>query len=183
MSALTKNEILKLIKDKKLVIEPFDEEIVRENGLDLRIGEEYAFYSFEDAIIDLTEIEESKYFFSKVEAKDNKIVIKPNSFVLLTTKEYVKFPDNLIGLCNLRSTLARYGLNVPPTVIDAGFEGNVTIELINSSKNYIVLKPNLRFLHLILIETKGSFIYEGRYKGQKGVTLPKGLKSEFKENS
>jgi len=179
MSVLTRSEILKLIKDKKLIIEPFDEEIVRENGLDLRIGEEYAFYSFEDEVIDLTEIEDSKYFFSKVEAKDNKIVIKPNSFVLLTTKEYVKFPNNLIGLCNLRSTLARYGLSVPPTVIDAGFEGNITIELINTSKNYIVLKPNLRFLHVILIEAKGEFEYKGKYKGQKGVTLPKGLKEEF----
>jgi len=179
MSVLTKKEILKLINEGKLLLEPFNEEIVRENGLDLRIGEEYAFYSFEDEIIDLTEIEESKYFFSKVEAKDNRIVIKPNSFILLTTKEYVKFPPNLIGLCNLRSTLARYGLSVPPTVIDAGFEGNVTIELINNSKNYIILKPNLRFLHVVLIETKGEFNYQGKYQGQRGVTLPKGLKEEY----
>lgn len=183
MSALTKNEISKLIKEKRLIIEPFDKEIVRENGLDLRIGSEYAFYSFENSIIDLTEIEESKYLFSKVETKDNKIILKPNSFALLTTKEYIKFPNNLIGLCNLRSTFARYGLSIPPTIIDAGFEGNITIELINSSKNYLVLRPNLRFLHVILIETKGKFIYEGIYKGQKGVSLPKGLKKEFKESS
>jgi len=44
---LTKNEIKKLIDDKKLQIEPFEDEIIRENGLDLKIGEEYAIYAFE----------------------------------------------------------------------------------------------------------------------------------------
>ncbi|MER3570382.1 MAG: dCTP deaminase [Patescibacteria group bacterium] len=179
MAVLTREEILKLIKEEKLFIEPFNEEVIRENGLDLRIGYEYAFYSFENKIVDLTEIENSANLFSIVEAKDGKIVIKPNSFVLLSTIEYIKFPNNVIGFCNLRSTLARYGLSVPPTIIDAGFEGNITIELINTSNNYVVLKPGLRFLHVVLEETVGEIEYKGVYKGQRGVRLPKGLKEEF----
>ncbi len=179
MAILTNREIWELIKNKKLVIEPFDENIVRENGLDLRIGEEYAFYSFENQVIDPTQIEDSKDFFNIVKAQDRKIIVKPNSFILLTTLEYVKFPENIVGFCNLRSTWARYGLSIPPTVIDAGFEGNITIELVNASKNYIVLKPGLRFLHVILVETKSEVKYLGKYLKQKGVTLPKGLKEEI----
>ena len=178
---LTKNEIKKLIDEKKLQIEPFEEEIIRENGLDLKIGEEYAIYAFEHQVIDPSEITSSEHLFSKVIAKDGRIVIPPNRFVLLTTLEYVKFPSNVVGLCNLRSTLARYGLIIPPTVVDAGFEGNLTIEVVNNSGNYIVLRPGIRFLHVILVKTEGEVKYLGKYLGQKGVTLPKGLKDEYKK--
>ncbi len=93
--------------------------------------------------------------------------------------EYVKFPRDVVGFCNLRSTLARYGLSVPPTIIDAGFEGNVTIEVINNSGNYMVLRPGMRFLHVVLVKAIGEAKYLGRYLGgQRGVTPPKGMKGE-----
>jgi len=64
------------------------------------------------------------------------------------------------------------------TVVDAGFEGNITIEVVNESPNTIVLKRGLRFLHLILVRAEGSAKYSGTYQGQRGVTPPKGLKRE-----
>jgi dCTP deaminase len=180
---LTRNEIKALIEKKELQIEPFEEEIIRENGLDLRIGEEYAIYSFENQIIDICELTSSNHLFSKTQAKDGRIAIPPNKFILLTTLEYVKFPRNVVGLCNLRSTLARYGLTIPPTIVDVGFEGNLTIEVVNNSSNYIVLRPGIRFLHVVLVKTEGEGKYLGKYIGQKGVTLPKGLKDEYKKLS
>jgi dCTP deaminase len=87
-------------------------------------------------------------------------------------------PNDVVGLANLRSTLARYGLVIPPTVVDAGFEGNITIEVVNETPNTIVLKPGLRFLHLILVKAEGAAKYLGTYLGQRGVTPPKGLKAE-----
>ncbi|MGC8568957.1 MAG: dCTP deaminase [Nitrososphaeria archaeon] len=178
MSVLTHDEIMRVIRSGELVIEPFDESIVRENGLDLRVGYEYAQYAYEGQIVDPCELSTSSDLFKIVEAKDGKIPVPPRSFVLLTTLERVKFPPNVVGFCNLRSTLARYGLSMSPTIVDVGFEGNITIEIINSSGNYIVLRPNMRFLHVILAEAKGSYSYRGSYLGQKGVTLPKGLKGE-----
>ena len=178
MSVLTRDEILRLIREGLLSIEPFSEDIVRENGLDLRVGTEYAIYAFDNQVIDPCELESARHLFSIVEAKDGRIVIPPRSFALLTTMDYVRFPRDVVGFCNLRSTLARYGLSVPPTIIDAGFEGNVTIEVINNSGNYIVLRPGMRFLHVVLVKTIGEAKYVGRYLGQRGVTPPKGLKSE-----
>ncbi len=175
---LARGEILRLIKDGSLRIEPFTEDVVRENGLDLRVGNEYAIYAFENQVIDPCELESARHLFSIVEAKDGRIVVPPRSFALLTTMEYVKFPTDVIGFCNLRSTLARYGLGIPPTIIDAGFEGNVTIEVINNSGNYIVLRPGMRFLHVVLARTVGEAKYQGKYLGQRGVTPPKGLKGE-----
>ncbi|ADN51241.1 dCTP deaminase [Vulcanisaeta distributa] len=178
MAVLTRDEILKLVKSGVLSIEPFTEDVVRENGLDLRVGTEYAIYAFDGQVIDPCELESARHLFSIVEAKDGRIVIPPRSFALLTTMEYVKFPRDVVGFCNLRSTLARYGLSVPPTIIDAGFEGNVTIEVINNSGNYMVLRPGMRFLHVVLVKAIGEAKYLGRYLGQRGVTPPKGMKGE-----
>ncbi len=138
------------------------------------MGSQYAIYSFNDQVIDPCNLDNARDLYSIVEAKDGKIVIPPRNFVLLTTTEYVKFPNDVIGLCNLRSTVARYGLSSPPTVIDAGFEGNVTIEIVNSSSNYIVLRPGMRFLHVVLSRTEGGAAkYSGKYLGgQRGGLLP-----------
>ena len=174
---LTKSEIEKLIESGKLVVEPIFSDTIRENGLDLRIGNEYAIYAFEGSVIDPCQLDDLSDHFRVVKA-DGKIVIPPRNFVLLTTLEYVKLPENVVGLCNLRSTLARLGLSIPPTVVDAGFEGNLTIEVVNNSPNTIVLKTGIRFLHLILVECKGEAKYLGKYLGQRGVRPPKGLKDE-----
>ena len=178
MGILTHDKIVEAIKSGKLQLEPYEESIVRENGLDLRVGYEYAQYAYSNQIVDPCELNSTSELFKIVEAKDSKIPIPPHSFVLLTTLERIKMPNDLVGFCNLRSTLARYGLSMSPTIIDVGFEGNITIEIINSSENYIVLRPGMRFLHVVLAEAHGSYSYRGTYLKQKGVTLPKGMKGE-----
>ncbi len=176
---LAGDEIKRLISSGKLSVDPLRSDTIRENGLDLRIGKEYAIYAYEGATIrpcDLAEGEARRHFRIVKDAEE--IAIPPRNFVLLTTEEYVKMPEDVVGLANLRSTLARYGLVIPPTVVDAGFEGNITIEVVNESPNTIVLKPGLRFLHLILVRAEGSAKYLGVYLGQRGVTPPKGLRNE-----
>jgi dCTP deaminase (EC 3.5.4.13) len=176
---LTGDEIRRLMSLGRLSVEPLRDDAIRENGLDLRIGREYAIYAYEGAAIrpcELAEGEARRHF--RIVKEADEIAVPPRNFVLLTTEEYVKMPNDVVGLANLRSTLARYGLVIPPTVVDAGFEGNITIEVVNESPNTIVLRPGLRFLHLILVRAEGAAKYLGTYLGQRGVTPPKGLKAE-----
>ena len=173
---LTGEEIKRLIAEGRLKLEPYYPDVVRENGLDLRIGGEYAIFAYEGIVVKPCELEDVKPLFRIV--KSEEVVIPPRNFVLLTTEEYVKMPQDLIGFANLRSTLARYGLVIPPTIVDAGFEGNITIEVVNESPNTIVLRRGMRFLHLVLAKTVGNATYSGAYQGQRGVTPPKGLKKE-----
>ncbi|MGC8994137.1 MAG: dCTP deaminase, partial [Pyrobaculum sp.] len=160
----------------RLKVDPLYPDTVRENGLDLRIGGEYAIYAYEGSVVAPCGLENARHLFRIVKADE--VVIPPRNFVLLTTEEYVKMPDDVVGLANLRSTLARYGLTVPPTVVDAGFEGNITIEVVNNSPNTIVLRRGMRFLHLVLVKAEGRAQYAGLYQGQRGVTPPKGLRGE-----
>ena len=173
---LTHDEIYKLIKNGRLFVDPLYPDSVRENGLDLRIGGEYAIYAYEGAVVKPCELEDTRHLFRIVKADE--VVIPPRNFVLLTTEEYIKMPDDVVGLATLRSTLARFGLVIPITTIDTGFEGNITIEVVNESPNTIVLKRGMRFLHLILVKTEGRAKYAGYYQGQRGVTPPKGLSRE-----
>jgi len=168
-------EIRKLIEKKRLIIEPYTPGILSECGINLRIGNEYAVAS-KSYRVNVCEFDPESIFL--IHRNVDKIVIPPRGFVLVTTLEYIKLPNDVIGLCNLRSTLARWGLSIPPTVVDAGFEGNLTIEVINNTENIVEIPVGTKFLHLVLAKIKGAKPYSGSYKGQKGVKLPKKLKGE-----
>lgn len=161
-----------LLRAGDLVIEPFNEEIVRENGLDLRLGRMYCRFKRVDKVLDPRDPGDPKEYYDCGESDE--IIIPPNQHVLLHTLEYIRLPPYIAGLVNLRSTWARTGIYAPPTIVDAGFEGELTIEIVGSSFP-VKLYAGDRFLHLVLVKlnTPAHKPYDGTYKGQKGVRLPK----------
>ncbi|MDT7861459.1 MAG: dCTP deaminase [Saccharolobus sp.] len=151
-------------------IEPLSQDTIRENGVDLRIGNEIARFRKTDKVYDCNSRLED-FFIKEI---SDEFIINPHEHVLLTTEEYVKLPNDIMAFVNLRSSFARLGLFIPPTIVDAGFEGQLTIEVIGSEFP-IKLKRGMRFLHLIFARTLTPVEnpYHGKYQGQKGVTLPK----------
>lgn len=166
-------DLMNYIRSGRLVIEPFSESIVRENGVDLRLGDEVARLTPSDIPLDTNDagIDLTAYF--KVERGDS-FIIKPYEKVLLTTLERVRLPNDVMAFVELRSSFARLGLTLPPTIIDAGFEGNITLE-VEGSAFPIRLYKGQRFAHVIFAKTLNPVDrpYKGRYQGQEGVTLPK----------
>lgn len=165
------------IREKRLVVRPFDREIIRENGIDLRLSDEVARHNEKKPrgmIIDPSDPKSlrEEYILKK---DQREIIIAPQEQILLSTYEFVEFPDNLMGFVELRSTWARHGLFMPPTIIDAGFAGNVTLEVFNSSRFSVLLKPKMRFAHIIFATTLNRVrnAYKGKYLNQKGIRLPK----------
>ena len=66
---LTRNKILELISQGRFKIDPLYPDTVRENGLDLRIGGEYAIYAYEGVVIKPCELEDAKHLFRIVRTK------------------------------------------------------------------------------------------------------------------
>ena len=93
---------------------------------------------------------------------------------MLHSLEYLSLPPELMGFVELRSTFARLGIMMPPTIVDGGFEGQLTIEVLSTSFP-IKLKVKTRFLHIVFakLTTPVTRPYKGKYQGQRGVTLPK----------
>jgi dCTP deaminase len=95
--------------------------------------------------------------------------IVAGDFTLGTTAEYVRMPRDLMAFVQLRSTWARKGIMLPPTVVDAGFEGNITLEIAVFGSQRLPVGE--RFAHLIFAKLcSPSEPYAGKYQGQQGIT-------------
>ncbi|TRM73779.1 dCTP deaminase, partial [Sulfolobus sp. E5] len=142
-----------------------------ENGVDLRVGNEIARFKKMDKPFNIDDDNISQLF---VKETGEEFIINPHEHVLLVTEEYVKLPNDIMAFVNLRSSFARLGLFIPPTIVDAGFEGQLTIEVVGSEIP-IKMKKSVRFLHLIFARTLTPVEnpYQGKYQKQRGVTLPR----------
>lgn len=104
--------------------------------------------------------------------------LAPGGFALASTRERVTMPDDLVGLVVGKSTIARAGLQVEAAgLIDSGFEGHITLELVNLSPWRVVLFPGMRIAQLTLWRTSqpverpyGSTGLTSHYQGQAGAT-------------
>ena len=165
------------IKTGRIYIEPYDEEIVRENGVDLRLSNEIAKLKNSQIPVDTRakDLDPSDYYEV---LKGESFIIMPGERVLLNTMEFIRLPDDIMAFVNLRSTFARLGILAPPTIVDAGFEGNITIEVVGGSFP-VKVHAGDRFAHLIFARllTPVEKPYIGDYQGQRGVRLPKMFKS------
>jgi dCTP deaminase len=98
--------------------------------------------------------------------------VNQGSFTLGCTRERVTMPNDLMAFVQLRSTWARKGIMLPPTVIDAGFDGVVTLEIAVFATQ--TLPVGERFAHLIFAKLASpSAPYAGKYQGQMGITKAK----------
>ena len=178
--ALGDRRLLSLIESGRLVIDPLRPDAIQQNGVDLRIGAEAALPEEGEGEVDLLSPDPSEYF-RVVEIPDGGLVVPPRTPVLLHTEEYLRLPEDVAAICELRSTLARFGFIAPPTVVDAGFEGQLTIEVFWSGLRPARIYRGLRFLHVVFFEVVGGVErpYSGSYQGQRGVRLPKSLRGEL----
>jgi dCTP deaminase len=90
-------------------------------------------------------------------------------FYLGHTRESFEFPDDLMAFVNLRSTWARMGFTLPPTIVDAGFRGDLTLEIVNHGLADFPIGQ--RFAHLIFSKLSNPTApYRGKYDKQQGIT-------------
>ncbi len=152
---LSDTQVKKLMEEGELVIKNFKEENLTPNGYDLTV----------DEIV----VEEGK-------PQDERIAVIPgDSWFAVSTEEYVEFPPDVVGELWIRTTWARKGVISSFGMIDAGFEGNLTLSAFNSYKE-IEIPIGETFAQLVFyhLEEKSERSYSdrsGNYQGQEGVTL------------
>lgn len=159
------------IRTGRLKIEPFSEEIVRENGIDLRIGTTVGRLKRTEKVFDTKGGNNVEEFYEL--ERGESFIIRPHEHVLLHTVEYLYLPKDLMAFVNLRSSYARVGLILPPTIVDANFQGQLTIELVGGEFP-VRLYAYDRFVHLVFAKLSSQVerAYQGKYQGQRGVRLP-----------
>ncbi len=109
-------------------------------------------------------------------SEDQPFVLRKGQFVLTNTLERVSFPIRAGEQCHSarvegKSSLARCGILVHFTAptIHAGFEGTITLEMINLSEHDFLLFPGMYICQLIVEEVKGAPIAApNQFTGQSG---------------
>jgi dCTP deaminase len=103
------------------------------------------------------------------------IIIPPNGFVLTHTKEYLRIPRDILVVCLGKSTYARVGIVANITPLEPEWEGQITIELSNTSPYPVKIYANEGIAQLVFHKAdrvcKTSYKdKKGKYQGQTGVT-------------
>jgi dCTP deaminase len=96
-------------------------------------------------------------------------ILHKGEFYLGRTTEYFEFPDDIMAFVQLRSTYARKGILLPPTIVDAGFKGTLTLEIVSFQDQPVPVGE--RFAHLIFGEMSSQSVpYAGKYQHQIEIT-------------
>ena len=80
-----------------------------------------------------------------------KFLIHPFQPTLFSTLEYIKLPKNVYAVLSLRSSYSRLGLTMS-TILQPGYCGCISVELINSGNTSIEIVSGVRFLQARLIK-------------------------------
>ena len=169
---LNDKTIKQYIQEGKLIIDPLEENQIQPSSVDLKLGDEFLIYPDSIEVLDVRDKNLSAKL-DLVKVDDSGFIIQPKHFILATTVEYVKLADNLTAFVEGRSSLGRLGLFIENAGwVDAGFEGNITLEFYNANTRPIKIYPNMRICQLVFAEMKGKAEkpYRGKYQGQRGAT-------------
>ncbi len=183
MSVLSDKWIIKMSNEKNM-ISPFEDKQIRVGkisygvssyGYDARVSDEFKiFTNVNSEIVDPKNFNPTNF----VTKNSLECIIPPNSFVLARTVEYFKIPKDVLVICLGKSTYARCGIIVNVTPLEPGWEGHVTLEFSNTTPLPAKIYANEGVAQFVFL--KGNEPPEvtyadrnGKYQGQKGVTLPK----------
>lgn len=165
---LSDRSILKLMEEKKLVIDPADREQIQPASVDVRLG--HTFSVVEDNPSGVITMDHQIQY--KTITTDTYVLL-PGQFVLATTMEYFVLPDNLTAFVEGRSSLGRMGLFIQNAGwVDPGFEGEITLELFNANRCAIELRSGRRVGQMVFAEMDQPALrpYNGKYQRQRGAT-------------
>ncbi len=164
---LSDRDIKRYIQEKKIIVDPFDENLVQPCSLDVRLSNQFRLFNSHN--VEYIDTKKPDNYTKLVEVKDS-IVIHPGEFVLGRTIEYIKLPNDICAILEGRSSLGRLGIIIHATAgfIDPGFEGTITLEISNLSNLPVKLYPGMKIGQLAFYKLSSPCEkpYCGKYKGQ-----------------
>jgi dCTP deaminase len=171
---LSDNEIKEYLKKNLLVLNA-NIENVTSCSIDLTLGDEIGLY--EDIGIPYIDIN-SEIPLKKLKINDT-FYLQPKSFVLATTQEYIKLPDDIAAIIDGKSSLARRGLlvHVSSSLVDPGFEGKLVLEMFNVNDVPIKIYKGMKIAKIFFIKlsSPSEFPYykraDAKFKKQESLKL------------
>ncbi len=165
---LTKPEILKEIRAKRVKIAPLSRKAIGPASIDLSLGNKIRVFKPADSIILVNENLDHRKITEVVDISKG-FVLKPRQLILGITKEKITLPEDIAGLLNSRSRFARIGLmsHITAPFLNPGISNYQILEIFNAGQHPLRLTPGTRICQLILVRCQGRAKYRGKFKDQK----------------
>lgn len=175
--------------DRRLIVMPLldPDKQVGPASIDVRLGAQFRLLRR----IEGPGLDPARHLDSLLSRSEEAVVVSigeplwlhPGQFVLGSTLEYLRFPAHLGGYVVGRSSWGRVGLLVATAImVQPGFKGCLTLELVNHGESPIALYPGCRIAQLAVHSLDGMTEqpYEGKYVGPVGPEISR-LDSEREE--
>ncbi|MBB5072700.1 dCTP deaminase [Saccharopolyspora gloriosae] len=176
---LSDRDLRKELDEGRLELDPFDVAMIQPSSIDVRLDRFFRVFD-NSKYTHIDPSQQQDELTSPVEVTgDDPFVLHPGEFVLGSTYESVRLPDDLAGRLEGKSSLGRLGLLTHSTAgfIDPGFFGHITLELSNVANLPITLWPGMKIGQLCLFRLSspaehpyGTTHAGSRYQGQRGPT-------------
>jgi dCTP deaminase len=176
---LADRTIQRLLAEGRIGIEPYDESLLQPSSVDVRVDRLFrVFHNARYPFIDVKEPQDDLTELVEVE-DETPFILHPGEFVLGSTLERVRLPDDLVARLEGKSSLGRLGLLIHSTAgfIDPGWDGHVTLELSNVANLPITIYYGMKIGQLSFVQMSepaavpyGAGELGSKYQGQKGPT-------------
>ncbi len=176
---LSDRSIREEIEAGRILIDPLGGDAVQPSSVDLHVDRYFrVFLNHSARVIDVKESQEDLTELLKIDDEEA-FILHPGEFVLGSTAERVRLPDDLVARLDGKSSLGRLGLLVHATAgwVDPGWDGHLTLELRNVATLPITIYPGMKIgqISFVRMTTPADTPYGSReigskYQGQEGPT-------------
>ena len=169
MAILARDEILELIRQGKIKINPFKDSQVGAGSIDMHLDNTFRVFRKIHGTFHVKDNADHKKITKVVEVKNGKyFLIMPGEMVHGVTRETISLPSNIAGWIEGRSRFARIGLltHLSSGYIHPGTNNKTVLEIANLSPIPLAIYPGTKICQIVLEEVKGNAKYRGKFHKQ-----------------
>lgn len=167
------------IESGRIRIDPLGENAIQPSSIDLRLGDKIRV--FRNSHISHIDVREDSAALTEVVTiePDRPFHLRPLEFALGVTLESISVPDDLVARLDGKSSLGRLGLLIHATagLVDPGWEGRLTLELMNLAPLPITLWSGMKIGQISFIQMTtaveapyGASTLKSKYQGDTDPT-------------
>jgi len=168
-----------LLDEGRIGIDPYDTSLLQPSSVDVRVDRYFrVFRNSRYPYIDVKQEQEGMTELVEIE-DETPFILHPGEFVLGSTLERIRLPDDLVARLDGKSSLGRLGLLIHSTAgfIDPGWDGHVTLELSNVANLPITIYCGMKIGQISFVQMTesaetpyGTGALGSKYQGQQGPT-------------
>ena len=176
---LSDRTISRLLAEGAIEIDPYDPTLLQPSSVDVRVDRYFrVFHNARYPYIDVREPQEDLTELVEID-DETPFILHPGEFVLGSTLERIRLPDDLVARLEGKSSLGRLGLLIHSTAgfVDPRWTGHVTLELSNVANPPISIYYGMKIGQLSFVQLSepaappyGSDGLDSKYQGQQGPT-------------